>query len=112
VHLYRPTLHARYLASSGNTRTKLKRRLLNDIKHALQNRQCSNTVCPYCNIPIQRVKNINGNSNVKPATVDHVHSEKFGGKYNDLDNVVFACVDCNHAKGELSPLDFIMRMDR
>lgn len=67
--------------------------------------------CPYCNCTMINSLSLDGGG--KPTlqhnsrTVDHVSPPLYGGKYNDLDNMVYACHNCNDKKGEMSPLEFI-----
>ena len=65
--------------------------------------------CPYCNQRMWKKRSrdkIQSNS----VTVDHLVSRPKGGLYNDLDNMVYACHDCNDKKGEKLPLDFIIEV--
>jgi len=52
--------------------------------------------CPYCNVELYR----------KYVTIDHILPKNKGGL--DIENnKIYCCIDCNYAKSDMLPLDFI-----
>jgi hypothetical protein len=64
--------------------------------------QCA---CIYCGCTMEKANGCTQNPNT--ATIEHVSPEKYGGLYNDLDNMAYACRECNWDKADMSPLEFI-----
>jgi 5-methylcytosine-specific restriction endonuclease McrA len=61
--------------------------------------------CVYCGCKMEKATSTE--QNPQTATVEHVVSPTHGGKYNDLDNMIYACCECNRAKADRLLLDFI-----
>lgn len=53
--------------------------------------------CAYCGRPLEKHE----------VTIDHVIPLGRGGARKDVSNLVFACYECNQAKGNKTALEFM-----
>jgi 5-methylcytosine-specific restriction endonuclease McrA len=64
--------------------------------------------CYYCRVPIVAADIARDRRRL--ATLDHYIALANGGK-NCRENLVAACCDCNHAKGDRDPIEFAIAME-
>ena len=111
MNLIKKKLYHKFETAEGKEKVIVRKRLLKAIKtHIKHNKILVPTVCVYCNSKIKYSSNDKKTKDNHIASLDHVYSPKYGGLYNDLDNLVYCCVKCNSHKGEMLPLDFLMTL--